>query len=130
MSSPNSLHGFYWRNEEGYVQQPPEAQYQDEFYRSCHICLEGSLVTFPEFGTAKGWVDFYIPSKKWGVELLCDSDQLAQHSGRFSALGSYTTQLELLDYIILDCCKTCPRVRHPGVFIFLGCVLPLSTQLW
>jgi len=54
-----------------------EAQYQDEFYRCCHTHSNGSLVTFPEFGTAKGRVDFYIPAKQWGVELLRDGDQLA-----------------------------------------------------
>lgn len=50
----------------GYVQRPPEAQYQDEFYRCCHVHSHGSLVSFPEFGTAKGRVDFYIPAKKMG----------------------------------------------------------------
>ena len=56
-----------WRvSSAGHVQCPPEAQYQDEFYCCCHTHSNGSLVTFPEFGTAKGRVDFYIPTKKWG----------------------------------------------------------------
>jgi len=50
----------------GYVQRPPEAQYQDEFYCSCHNVSKGSLVTFHEFGTKQGRADFYIPSKQWG----------------------------------------------------------------
>jgi hypothetical protein len=63
----------------------------DELYRCCHSHSNGSLLTFefPEFGTAKGRVGFYIPAKKWGVELLRDGDQLAEHSGRFSSQGSY-----------------------------------------
>ena len=69
----------------GYFQHPPEAQYQDEFYRCCHTHSNGSLVTFPKFSTAKGRVDFYIPAKQWGVELLREGNQLAQHSGRFSS---------------------------------------------
>ncbi|KAF8236630.1 hypothetical protein L208DRAFT_612677 [Tricholoma matsutake] len=35
----------------GCIQRPPEAQYQDEFYRCCHTYSNGSLVTFPEYGT-------------------------------------------------------------------------------
>ena len=98
----------------GHVQHPPEAQYQDEFYRCCYTHSNGLLVTFPEFSIAKGQVDFYIPAKEWGVELLRDGDQLAQHSGRFSLqMGSYGTTLSLTDYIILDCRKTQPRVHHP-----------------
>jgi hypothetical protein len=32
----------------------------------------------------QGRADFYVPAKEWGVELLCDGDQLAEHLGRFS----------------------------------------------
>ena len=104
----------------GQVQRPPEAQYQDEFYRCCHTRSNGSLVTFPEFGTAKGRVDFYIPAKKWGVELLRDGDQLAQHSGPFSSqTGCYGTTLSLTDYIILDCRTTQPTIQHPRRNIYL-----------
>jgi len=104
----------------GHVQRPPEAQYQDEFYRCCHTHSNGSLVTFPEFGTAKGWVDFYIPVKEWGVELLRNGDQLAQHAGRFSSqTGSYGTILPLKDHIILDCRTTQPKVPHPRRNIYL-----------
>ena len=97
----------------GYVQRPPEAQYQDEFYRCCHSVSKGSLVTFPEFGTKWGRVDFYIPSKQWGVELLRNGDGLEQHSGRFSQTGSYGTSLTVSDYIILDCRTTYPMKSHP-----------------
>jgi len=99
----------------GCIQRLPEAQYQDEFYRCCHNYSKGSLLTFPEYGTAKGRVDFYIPTKQWGVELLRDGDRLAQQSGRFSSTGSYATTLPLSDYIILDCRITNPTVAHPGL---------------
>ena len=97
----------------GYVQRPPEAQYQVEFYRCCEKFSKGSLVTFPEFGTKWGRVDFYIPSKQWGVELLRDGDQLEEHSGRFSQTGSYGTSLTMSDYVILDCRTTKPMKSHP-----------------
>ena len=48
----------------GCIQRPPRAQYQDEFYRCCHNYSGGSLLTFPEYETAKGQVDFYIPTKR------------------------------------------------------------------
>jgi hypothetical protein len=93
----------------GRVQRPPEAQYQDNFYRCCHTPSNGSLITFPEFGTAKGRVDLYIPIKQWGVKLPSDGDQLAQHSGRFSSqAGSYGTTHSLTDYITLDSRTTPP----------------------
>jgi len=95
----------------GEIQSVPEAQYQVEFYR---CCSSGSIVTFPEYGTGQGRVDFYIPAKEWGVELLHNGDRLAEHSGRFSNKGSYATTLSLSDYIILDCCTIYPRFPHPG----------------
>ena len=98
----------------GCIQRPLEAQYQDEFYRSCHACSDGLLRTFPEFGTTKGRADFYIPSMQWGVELVREGDRLEQHSGRFSQSGSYASTLLLSDYIILDFRNTPPEHPHPS----------------
>jgi hypothetical protein len=97
----------------GGIQQVPEAHYQDEFYMNCHIRSKGSILSFPESGTNKGRVDFYIPAKEWGVELVRDGNKLAQHCGRFSPDGPYMTDLALSDYIILDCRQTHPQVPHP-----------------
>jgi len=97
----------------GCIQRPPEAQYQDELYRCCHAFSEGLLLTLPEFGSAKGRVDFYVPAKHWGIELVRDGDRLASHWGRFSNGGSYTVSLPLTDYIIVDCRTTRPRQGHP-----------------
>jgi hypothetical protein len=97
----------------GFIQRPPEAQFQDEFYRCCQRYSKGSLVTFPEYGTKSGRVDFYIPSKEWGIELLRDGDQLEQHSIRFSSTGAYGGMLSLSDYIILDFRTQTPTKRHP-----------------
>ena len=99
------------------IQSPPEAQYQDEFYRSCHALWRLSLTTFPEFGTRNGRVDFYIPTKQWGVELLREGDRLQQHSCRFSPSGAYGKYLTLSDYIILDFRTSKPRLTHTGMCI-------------
>lgn len=102
-----------------YFQSVPEAQYQDEFYRCCYDLTAGCLVTFPEFGTAEGRVDFYIPSKRWGVELLRDGQLLDQHSGRFSPTGSYGATLDIDKYIILDFRKKRVMRSHPRTTISL-----------
>ena len=108
----------------GFIQRPPEAQYQDEFYRCCHKISNGSLVTFPEFGTKRGWVDFYIPAKQWAAELLRDGDRLAKQSGRFSRTGSCGSTLDVSDYLILDCRTTYPKVLHPRkLFIIMDVIL-------
>jgi len=99
----------------GCIQRLPEVQYQDEFYRCCHE----SLITLPEYGTMQGRVDFYIPSKEWGVELLRDGNQLGEYWSRFSSeSGSYGTTISLSDFIILDCRNTWPKRRHPSMCIF------------
>jgi hypothetical protein len=98
-------------------QRTPEAQYQDEFYRCCHAHTNGSLVTFPEFGDQKGRIDFYIPQKNWGVELLRDGDRLKNHSLRFVDQGAYTG-MNLEDYIILDFRTIKPQKGHPGQLKF------------
>lgn len=85
------------------IQSPPKAQYQDEFYCSCHARWKGPLIAYPELGMKNGRVDFYIPSKKWGVKLLREGDWLGQHSGPFARLGADGRDLLLDDYIILDC---------------------------
>lgn len=101
----------------GCVLRPQETRYQDEFYRSCHACSNGSLITFPEFDASKGRADFYIPSKEWGVEIVREGDRLEQHSGRFSRSESYETSPRLSDYIILDCRNTQPEHPRPGMCI-------------
>jgi hypothetical protein len=97
-----------------FKQRPPEAHFQDEFYRCSHLHSSGSLVSFPEFGTAKGRVDFYIKSKKWGVELVREGDRLQQHSNHFAPGGSYAKELDIDDYIILDFRTRDVRVKQLG----------------
>jgi len=95
------------------AQRLPEAQFQDEFYRCCAQSSNGSLITFPEFGNASGRIDFYIPCRKWGVEVLHNGEGLANHSSRFVGSGAYA-QMSFDDYIMLDFRETKPRVTHPG----------------
>ncbi len=99
-----------------HVQRPPEAQFQDEFYRSCNTHTGGSVL-FPEFGTSAGWIDFFVPSKKWGIELLTEGLELRGHSSRFSTSGTYAHWVDTDDYIILDFRTKAVRSCHPSEFL-------------
>lgn len=96
-----------------YFQTLLDAQYRDEFYRCCYDLTSGSLATLSEFGTADGRVDFYVPSKKWGIELLRDGQLLEEHSNRFSSTGQYGMTLDINEYIILDFRKKKVVRPHP-----------------
>ena len=68
------------------------------------------MTTFPECGTPKGRIDFFIRSKKWGVELLRDGVELRAHNSRFTT-GEYGTWLQngnMKDYILIDFCSKKP----------------------
>ena len=60
------------------------------------------MATLFEFGTAGGRVDFYIPSKKWGVELLRDGQLPEQHNNWFSPTCQHGMTLHIDEYIVLD----------------------------
>lgn len=61
----------------------------DGFYRCCHRYSNRPFISPPEFGSASGKVDFQIPCRKWGVELLGDANGLENHSSRFTGQGAY-----------------------------------------
>jgi hypothetical protein len=101
---------------------PPDAQYQDELYRTMLDVTHGNVCISPEFASAEkakvaGRIDFYIQSRKWGIEITRDGKLLQQHSDRFKPQGAYGKWLstgEMDDYILLDCRQTVPRAAHPS----------------
>ncbi|KAJ8596641.1 hypothetical protein M405DRAFT_928653 [Rhizopogon salebrosus TDB-379] len=94
--------------------RPPEAQYQDEFYRCTHLISQGATTIFSEYALGEGRVDFYIPQKRWAVELLRDGQKLVEHCGRFLTSGRYGQSHDIDDYIVLDCRTTTPQRSHPN----------------
>jgi hypothetical protein len=94
---------------------PTEAQFQDEFYSSSSRHSKGSA-SFPEFGTKNGRINFFIRSKKWGVELLRDGNRLTQHARRFTEgrYGEWIKKGWMSDYIIIDFRTRSPRIVHRG----------------
>jgi len=56
-----------------FTDKVPEAQYQDEFYRSVFTTTFGNVHLSPEFASARkacviGCINFFIPVVKWGIE--------------------------------------------------------------
>lgn len=104
------------------ITTPPEAQYQDEFYRSLFEETKGNVRVSPEFASAQkarvaGRIDFFLPRPKWGVELTREGDRLAQHASRFGSTGAYGEWLqanEMHDYVLIDCRTTVPSKKHAG----------------
>ena len=100
----------------------PEAQYQDEFYRSVFSLTAGSVRISLEFASARGAhvtgsIDFFIPIVKWGIEITRDGNRLQEHDSRFERSGAYGAWLQsgdMTDYIILDCRSNVPRKAHPS----------------
>jgi hypothetical protein len=114
---PNQL-SRHDRRAETDERNPPEAQYSHEWYRSLHQVTGGNVVLSPEYATApgkrRGRVDFYIPSMKWGFELIRDGSKLQEHSNRFIT-GAYSDLVDsgvIVDYALLDFRHTSPPVTQ------------------
>lgn len=92
---------------------PPEACFQDEFYRCFWSVLGPGIGVSSEWsGTGKGRIDFHIQEPGWGFELLKDGDRIGQHCDRFDPNGTYYPWIQndkLKDWLILDCRHTYPR---------------------
>jgi hypothetical protein len=94
----------------------PDTQFQQEFYRACGVYTGGCVTTFPECGTPKGRIDFFIRSKKWGVELLRDGVRLREDHSRF-ANGEYGVWLQdkkMENYIMIDFRSKRPSQARSG----------------
>jgi len=120
---PSQLHIPIRRVSPRSTDKPPEAQYQDEFYRSLFSVTFGNVRLSPEFASARrervaGRIDFFIPVVKWGIEFTQDGNQLNEHSSRFANSGAYGAWLksgDMADYILLDCRTTIPRKSFPNI---------------
>lgn len=115
------------------IYQPPEVQYQDEFYRSIFTATAGNVCISPDFASAKkahvmGCIDFFIPRMKWGIKIIRDGDRLWEFNSQFENLGVYRVWLQsggMADYILIDCCTRIPQKAHPGMFSGLLSRVPM-----
>ena len=100
---------------------PPEDWFGKEFYCASEHILNGGVLWSPEFGMkgvkGGGAIDFYLESKKWGVEITRNGDQLSSHYGRFQTGGNYHRWIldgTLADWVLLDFRSTIPINKHIG----------------
>jgi hypothetical protein len=105
---------------------PLEARYQFEFYRGIFASTGGGVRICPELFTApgahRGRIDFFVPEKKWGIELTREGNTLSEHSSRFDLGGKYgvwLTSNDMEDYILLDCRTSVPKEANPRKFLAL-----------
>lgn len=103
----------------GALERPVEAQFQDEFYRSCYTLLNKHLYLTSEWsGKVKGGrVDFRVRYKKWAVECVREGHDLEEHIARFHPGGRYHKWIatgEIMEYIILDFRTSEPRKARPN----------------
>ena len=107
--------------------RPPEAQFQDEWYRAFNSLLgHGFAISskWSQFGN--GRIDFRIVGPKWGVEILRDGDRLTEHCNRFLDKGAYHQWIvdgSMKDWIILDC-----RHSRPQKYRMIASFLPSGPQ--
>ena len=118
---PSRLSGSPRRVGDAGAYRPPEAVYQDEFYRSLLHLTRGCVRVSSEYSSAKGArlgrISIFVPSKKWGIELLGDGSEIEEHGPRFlfdSAYGAWLTASDLTDHIILDFRRSRPRKTREG----------------
>jgi hypothetical protein len=92
--------------------RPLEAQYQDEFYRAFNSIVPHGVPISSEWSQkGDGRIDFWIPQKKWGIELLRDHSRVNEHCDRFKEGGQYYSWIKagmLKDWIIIDCATSLP----------------------
>ena len=103
----------------GCVRWPTESLYQDKFYCCSHTLSNGSIVMFPEFGIENGQAEFYIPIKKWSIEILHNAYQLDQHLGQFLQPSSYTETFPSEDHVILNFSDMHPVAVHSSKYLWL-----------
>ena len=99
---------------------PPNA-YQMEFYRSLYTLAGGRMAASPELmaktGPGRGTMDFLLPDRKWGFELVRDQNRLPELVAGFLPTDEDRYLFEdwtITDYVILDFTTTKPSEAHPG----------------
>ncbi|KAI9748559.1 MAG: hypothetical protein M4579_007189 [Chaenotheca gracillima] len=107
----------------GAVTRPPEARYQDEFYRACHETLGGHIYLTSEWSPAgrKGRVDFRLKSQKWAIKCVREGDRLRNHVDRFMPEGVFFDWIRLghiEDHLLIDF-RTTPIPENMGDVPFL-----------
>ncbi|TDL19522.1 hypothetical protein BD410DRAFT_842059 [Rickenella mellea] len=102
--------------------RPIEARYRDEFYRRLGELVGDCVRISPEFLTGanakKGCIDFFLPTQRWGISITYEGNGLqgrCERVGLHSAYGAWLTSSNMIDWIILNCCREVPEDPHEDV---------------
>jgi hypothetical protein len=108
------------------IARPLKAHYQDEFYRGLFAATNGSIIMFSEYscspGPHPGRIDFFVPAKRWGIEILQNGSDLVGHNSHFSTQGAYgkwLSQSKMEDYVLLDFRTSMPQKKRLGMSYFI-----------
>lgn len=124
----NSIRAFIPRN----ISDPPRAetgqkfpledQFQKEFYRAFYSITKGNALVSPEYiakeGKGGGTIDFLVPLKGWGFELVRSRNRIQEHMERFYPGGKYYRLIEsstMKEYVVLNFTTSTPRKARPGM---------------
>ena len=94
----------------------PEAAFGSEMYACMQKEIEG-LPIFPEYAYDKsGRMDFYIPDKEWGLELLQQGNlaQIEEHAKRLLLGGKYHNWNITKDHITIHFCSKAKDLTESG----------------
>ncbi|KAJ3503931.1 hypothetical protein NLJ89_g8210 [Agrocybe chaxingu] len=96
-----------------------EPVWRTEFYRAICVVADGSFHVTPEYmtpGTTHlGRIDFLVPQRGWGIEIVQDSDRLEEQDSRSTpeAYHPWISKNCLKDYVMLDFRSSIPKTPHP-----------------
>lgn len=114
--------------------KPLEAAYQDEYYRCFNVIAGRGVPICSEWSrTRDGRADFWIPEKKWAVELLREEDRVHEHISRFQKGGRYHSWITdgmINDWIIINCATSLPTrckfIKPHSVFLLVKTIIGFS----
>lgn len=81
-----------------------ERAWQQEWFRAATTAVPENMEISPDVGPvfgANGYIDFYIGDLEWGVEFLCEGDNMKEHACRFADEGVYA-KIPLKYWAIID----------------------------
>jgi hypothetical protein len=107
------------------VERPKETTYLDEMYRATYEALGKRIYVTSEWSgrDSRKSVDFMISSRKWGIEILRDSDKIDEHLERFRPGGRYWKCIDnhdMEDWVVLNIGIVKPsKKRSTCLYLFL-----------
>ncbi|KAF7968671.1 hypothetical protein HWV62_29715 [Athelia sp. TMB] len=114
---PARLAGTHHGVNDAGADRPPAGGYRDEFYRALFDATDG-CVRVSSSATDGARVDFFVPARKWGIELLRDGRKVQDRFHGDGAYGAWLAPADVAERIVLDFRGSRPREACEDVFNF------------